>query len=49
MACEEDDLEDIETIKEMFEECVDDIDLSQVKSITDLVNCWPPSFITFTG
>ena len=42
VTCEEDDLEDIETIKEMFEECVDDIDLSQVKSITDLVNCWPP-------
>tara|TARA_R110000782_G_scaffold87840_1_gene169880 strand:- start:14459 stop:15307 length:849 start_codon:yes stop_codon:yes gene_type:complete len=39
---EDDDLEDIKTIKEMFEECVSDIDFSNVKNITDLIDCWPP-------
>lgn len=39
---EDDDLEDIKTIKEMFEECVSDIDFCNVKNITDLIDCWPP-------
>ena len=39
---ENDDLEDINTIKEMFTDCIDEIDFSNVKKISDLIDCWPP-------
>jgi len=39
---EDDDLEDINSIKEMFTDCIDEIDFSNVKKISDLIDCWPP-------
>lgn len=39
---EDNDLEDINSIKEMFTDCIDEIDFSNVKNISDLIDCWPP-------
>ena len=42
-----DDLEDIETIIEMFDSCVDEIDFDGVKKIKDMVSCWPPLLMPY--
>lgn len=39
---DEEDKEDIDTIIEMFDECVEEVDLNDVKTLTELVECWPP-------
>ena len=42
-SCETDeDKEDIDAIVEMFDECKEEIELEDVKTLTDLIDCWPP-------
>ena len=41
--CEdEDDIEDIDSIIEMFDDSVDSINLDEVKNLSDLLDNWPP-------
>lgn len=41
--CETDeDKEDIDSIIEMFDECKEEIELDEVKTLTGLIECWPP-------
>ena len=38
----EEDKEDINSIIEMFDECIEEIDFEDVKTLTELIDCWPP-------
>ena len=46
--CEtEEDKEDIDTIMEMFDDCIEEIDFSGVKKLKDLLECWPPLLMPY--
>ena len=48
--CDDDeDIEDIESIIEMFDDSVSSINLDNVKSLTDLADCWPPLLLPLSN
>ena len=46
--CEtEEDKEDINIILDMFDDCIEEIDFSNVKKLKDLLECWPPLLMPY--
>jgi hypothetical protein len=46
--CEtEEDKEDINIILDMFNDCIEEIDFSNVKKLKDLLECWPPLLMPY--